>query len=81
MDQVISLFDQYVKSTFSKASQAGLPGAAVVLIYKGKIVSMNALGMRDLESGLPVTPDTLFLLASVTKIFLLLMSPNKLIKG
>lgn len=69
MDQVISLFDQYVKSTFSKASQAGLPGAAVVLIYKGKIVSLNALGVRDLESGLPVTPDTLFLLASVTKSF------------
>ncbi|HPX78295.1 MAG TPA: hypothetical protein PL055_05975, partial [Methanobacterium sp.] len=32
MDHTISLFDQYVKSTFSKASNAGLPGAAVVLI-------------------------------------------------
>ena len=69
MDHIISLFDEYVKSTFSKASGAGLPGAAVVLIYKGKIVSMNTLGVRDLESGLPVTPDTLFLLASVTKTF------------
>ncbi len=47
MYQVISLFDQYVKSTFSKASQAGLPGAAVVLIYKGKIVSMNAWSERS----------------------------------
>lgn len=69
MDNVICLFDQYVKSTFLKASDAGLPGAAVVLIYKGKIVSMNTLGVKDLESGLPVTPDTLFLLASVTKTF------------
>lgn len=69
MDHTISLFDQYVKSTFSKASEGGLPGAAVVLIYKGKIVSMNTLGVRDLESGLPVTSDTLFLLASVTKTF------------
>ncbi len=69
MDHTISLFDQYVKSTFSKASNAGLPGAAVVLIYKGKIVSINTLGVRDLESKLPVTPDTLFLLASVTKTF------------
>ncbi|TMS41188.1 MAG: serine hydrolase [Methanobacterium sp.] len=69
MDHTISLFDQYVKSTFLKASNAGLPGAAVVLIYKGRIVSINTLGVRDLESGLPVTPDTLFLLASVTKTF------------
>jgi len=60
MDNLISLFDAYVTSTFLKASNAGLPGAAVVLIYKGKIVSMNTLGVRDLESGLPVTPDTLF---------------------
>ena len=44
MDHTISLFDQYVKSTFSKASNAGLPGAAVVLIYKGKIVSIKPLG-------------------------------------
>lgn len=69
MDNLISLFDAYVTSTFLKASNAGLPGAAVVLVYKGKIVSMNTLGVRDLESGLPVTPDTLFLLASVTKTF------------
>ena len=69
MDHIIGVFDQYVKSTFSKASEAGLPGAAVVLIYNGKIVSMNTLGVRNLESGLPVTPDTLFLLASVTKTF------------
>ncbi len=69
MDHTISLFDQYVKSTFLKASNAGLPGAAVVLIYKGRIVSINTLGVRDLESKLPVTPDTLFLLASVTKTF------------
>lgn len=69
MDHTISLFDQYVKSTFSKASEGGLPGAAVVLIYKGKVVSMNTLGVRDLESGLPVTSDTLFMLASVTKTF------------
>ncbi len=69
MDNVISLFDQYVKSTFLKAHEAGLPGAAVVLVYNGKIVSMNTMGVRDLASGAPVTLNTLFEIGSLTKAF------------
>lgn len=66
MDHVISLFDAYVNSTFPKT---GIPGAAVVIVQNDKIVYMNCLGVRHVASGEPVTPNTLFQLASCTKAF------------
>ena len=36
---------------------------------KGEIVSKGALGFRDPEDTLPITEDTIFQLASVTKQF------------
>lgn len=69
MDNLISLFDAYVRSTFSKASNAGLPGAAVVVVLNDKIIYMNCLGDKDLASGAPVTQDTLFEIGSCTKAF------------
>lgn len=68
-DNLISLFDAYVTSTFLKASAAGLPGSAVVVVKDGEIIYMNCLGVKDLDSGAPVTSDTLFLIGSCTKAF------------
>jgi len=69
MHRIISLFDQYVESRFLNASEAGLPGSAVAIVKDGEIIYMNCLGVRDLESGAPVTPDTLFMIGSCTKAF------------
>ncbi len=63
---IISIFDAYVKSTFP---QTGIPGAAVVIVQNGQIVYLNCLGVKDVASGEPVTPDTLFYIASCSKAF------------
>jgi CubicO group peptidase (beta-lactamase class C family) len=63
---IISLFDAYVKSTFP---QTGIPGGAIVIVQNDQIVYMNCLGVKDIASGAPVTPDTLFYIASCSKAF------------
>lgn len=47
----------------------GVPGMAAAVWQDGRIVWDGASGQRDRVSGAPVTPDTLFRLASVSKIF------------
>ena len=66
MDHIISLFDEYVKYTFPKT---GIPGSAVVIVKDGKIVYMNCLGVKNLASGAPVGPNTLFEIGSCSKSF------------
>lgn len=46
-----------------------VPGAAVAVVRDGKILFAAGFGVRDLESGEPVTKDTTFQLASVSKTF------------
>lgn len=46
-----------------------VPGCAVAAVHNGEIVLTAGWGCRDLESGLPVTPDTLFAIGSATKAF------------
>ena len=47
----------------------GVPGMAAAVGQDGRIVWDGASGQRDLASGAPVTRDTLFRLASVSKVF------------
>jgi CubicO group peptidase (beta-lactamase class C family) len=44
-----------------------VPGASIALVKKDRIVYHQSFGARDLEENLPVTPSTLFNIASVTK--------------
>jgi CubicO group peptidase (beta-lactamase class C family) len=45
------------------------PGAAVVIVQRDKIVLLKGYGERDIARQLPVTPQTLFAIGSVTKSF------------
>ena len=47
----------------------GVPGMAAAIWQDGRIVWDGASGHRDIAAGLPVTRDTLFRLASVSKVF------------
>lgn len=47
----------------------GAPGFAVVVVKDGEVILLDAMGVRDVESGKPVTPDTMFYIASATKPF------------
>jgi CubicO group peptidase (beta-lactamase class C family) len=46
-----------------------LPGLAVVIVKNGKVVWMKGYGIRDIETKKPVDENTLFMIASNTKLF------------
>jgi D-alanyl-D-alanine-carboxypeptidase/D-alanyl-D-alanine-endopeptidase len=48
---------------------AHIPGLIYGVVVDGQVTHMAASGVQDLESRRPVTPDTLFRLASMTKVF------------
>ena len=45
------------------------PGAAVGVVMDGEVIFSEGFGLRDIEEQLPVTPQTRFHIASVTKTF------------
>lgn len=45
----------------------GAPGAALGVLQQGKIVYLDNIGFRDVEKKLPVTEETIFPCASLTK--------------
>ena len=45
------------------------PGCAVAVSYNGKVVVNRAYGLADLERGVPLSPDSVFDIASIRKQF------------
>lgn len=45
------------------------PGMAALLVRDGKVEYRKAFGLADMDARTPITPDTQFLLASITKQF------------
>ena len=54
---------------FNDYNNLDMPGAAVMVIDKGKIIFEKCYGLANVEKNLPVTDSTNFRLASVTKQF------------
>jgi CubicO group peptidase (beta-lactamase class C family) len=46
-----------------------VPAAAVAIVQDGETALLKAYGQRDVEAGLPTTPDTHFTICSITKTF------------
>ena len=46
-----------------------IPGLAMAVVRRGEPALFRCWGMRDIESGAPVTSDTIFPICSVTKSF------------
>jgi CubicO group peptidase (beta-lactamase class C family) len=47
----------------------GVPGMAVGIVDEGQIAYTRGFGMLSLETGRPVTPDSIFCIASISKCF------------
>lgn len=58
--------DEYVRLEMAKRH---VPGAALAVMRDGKSIKLRGYGFANLELQTPVTPDTVFELASVTKQF------------
>lgn len=58
-----------VETLLEKTFPADRPGAAVIVVKDGRTVYRGARGMADLEMGVPLQPDMVFRLGSITKQF------------
>ena len=56
--------DDYIKTEMQKRR---IPGLALAVVRNGAVVKMQGYGLANLDHDVPVTPDTVFELASVTK--------------
>lgn len=64
----------YIRDSLDSYIQKGLkdwnlPGLAVVIVKDGKVVWMKGYGVKDIQTNKPVDENTLFLIASNTKLF------------
>ncbi|MFM9032733.1 MAG: serine hydrolase domain-containing protein [Mycobacterium sp.] len=56
------------RSSIAGAVEAGLLAGAVTCVWhRGEVLQVNEIGHRDAEAGLPMTRDTIFRIASMTK--------------
>jgi CubicO group peptidase (beta-lactamase class C family) len=58
--KIDSLFASYNSQT---------PGVAIAIVKDGKVIFKKGYGMADLNHGIPITPQTVFNIASVSKQF------------
>jgi CubicO group peptidase (beta-lactamase class C family) len=58
--------DEFIRAA---REQMYVPGLAVAVVKDGELVKSAAYGMANVEYGVPATPKTLFLVASITKVF------------
>lgn len=61
--------EEKIDKLMSDVYQAGQPGAAVLVRLNGETVYRKAFGSADLELGVPMAPDMVFRLGSITKQF------------
>lgn len=47
----------------------GVPGTSVSVVYEGEVILSDGFGLRNIEEDLPVTSETVFPIASITKSF------------
>ena len=75
--------EKEIDKIFAVYNRDDLPGAAVMVIQKGKIIFEKGYGLANVEKNIPVTDSTNLRLASVTKQFtamsiLMLIEKDKL---
>lgn len=58
-----------IDGIFSEYNASDKPGAAVAVVHRGEIVFKKGYGSAHLEYDIPVTPETIFHVASVSKQF------------
>ena len=62
---LVQTIDNLVQETYKPAE----PGATVIVVRDGKIIFRKSQGMANLELGVPIEPDMVFRLGSITKQF------------
>lgn len=63
----IALADKVDDYVLARMAERHVPGAAVAVIQKGRVVKMKGYGLASVEFDVPVTVDTVFEIGSVSK--------------
>jgi CubicO group peptidase (beta-lactamase class C family) len=64
LEAVLPKLEELAKQTLKRT---GTPGMAIVVVYKDKVVYLKGFGVRQAGTDTPITADTVFQLASVSK--------------
>jgi beta-lactamase class C len=64
-----SAFEAYRQWLSSELTAKQIPGAAMIIVTPNGIVDLQTWGVRSVDSGLALSPDTVFRIASVSKTF------------
>lgn len=62
----IALLEQWIET---QRVYRGLPGLAIAVVHDQELVWSHGFGVADLQTKAPVTPGTIFRIASITKTF------------
>jgi CubicO group peptidase (beta-lactamase class C family) len=62
-------FSQLDETVLDELKEKNVPGAALAIVKDKEIIYSKGYGVADLETNCSVTPNTLFRIASTTKIF------------
>ncbi len=66
LSTIIPQFDAYAEQTFNRSS---VPGMAIVIVKNDTVIYLRCFGVKNITTQEPVTPDTRFQLASISKSF------------
>lgn len=62
-------FDELEKTAEAELREKNAVGAGVAIVKNDKVVFAKGFGAANIETGAPITPDTLFQIGSITKTF------------
>jgi len=61
------VFDRVRDAARAEVAAGAMPGVAVAIVHEGRVVFAEGFGVASVETGAPVTPDTVFQVGSVGK--------------
>lgn len=64
-----NLLEQTIDELIQETYNATEPGAAVIVVKDGEVIFRKGHGMANLELGVPIEPDMVFRIGSITKQF------------
>ncbi|MCD7059526.1 serine hydrolase [Pelagibacterium xiamenense] len=64
LGMALSALPAYVEDTMERS---GVPGIAVAVVHDGELVFAEGFGVREIGTSDPITPETVFMAASVSK--------------
>ncbi|HEY3128932.1 MAG TPA: serine hydrolase domain-containing protein [Acidobacteriota bacterium] len=63
------IFSELEKTALQELKETNTPGAVLVIVSGDRVIFSKGFGVSNVETGTPMTPDMLFQIGSITKVF------------